>query len=128
MVLRSDYLIKFFYVKLPICLTYKFNSKINTPYLKGGFVKYNLFKLKGVVTAEIERNGVVESDFTKYEFEKRNPYGFWLGAGYQFQIGKTKIFFTEIRYEATNGFTYPRPASKSKGTSLSFLVGINISR
>jgi hypothetical protein len=122
---RSDYLVKFSYLKLAVNVQYNFLNKESSPYIKGGYIKYAVFDLSGTVVAEIDRNKIVEPDLTKYIYSIRNPYGLWFGGGYQYGIGKGKNIFAEIRYDFNNGFTYPRPASKSKGNNLAIFVGFN---
>ncbi|MFM9839361.1 MAG: hypothetical protein ACKVOQ_13920 [Cyclobacteriaceae bacterium] len=121
---RSDFSVKFSYMKMPLGVQYNFAKESSTFYFKGGLIYYFMFDLSGIVIAENEINGVVFKDLTSYNFSIRNPGGFWLGGGYQRKISGSNIGFAEFRYELNSGFTNPTPGSKSIGNNLTLLFGL----
>ncbi|MFZ6013419.1 MAG: hypothetical protein ACOYXT_23960 [Bacteroidota bacterium] len=120
---RADFYVEYPYLKMPVGVHYNFFKRSGTPYVSGGFVHYFVFRLNGDVISETEVNGVVSKDVLDPIFVKKNGNGFWLGGGYQRQIGKIQSFIG-CRYEVNTGFTNPIPDSKSRGNNLTVLVGL----
>lgn len=122
--LRSDLLMNVSYLKVPIFIRFNMRQEKNTPYLRFGYTHYFLMSYTSKFRDETETNGIVFTTVSVNQLEKKAANGFWMGAGYSYQLFQKMAGFLEVRYEINDGFTCPVPSSHSYGNSANLLIGL----
>jgi hypothetical protein len=123
-IIRSDLFLDASFLKVPFGFRYNFLHEGHTPYIKLGLVQYFTLNVSAQILSEAENSGVVSTYRSDMTLNSRNPYGFWIGAGFTKKISSKVSGFLEVRYEKNNGFTSPSANSSASGSAVNFLIGL----